>query len=82
MRENRRFQRVKPSGRMAATGKIIADPKAPPIDVGIVDLSAGGACLALTRDIAVPKRFTLVHGTTRKSCNLVWKKGYRLGVAF
>lgn len=82
MRENRRYQRVRPSGLMAKNGKIIADPKAPAIDVSIIDLSAGGACLGLSKDVAVPKRFTLLHGATRKSCSLVWKRGYRLGVSF
>jgi hypothetical protein len=82
MRENRRFQRIRPSGLMAKTGKIVGDPKAPAIDVSIVDLSAGGACLALSKDVAVPKRFTLVHGATKKSCCVVWKRGFRLGVSF
>lgn len=82
MRENRRYQRIRPSGLMAKTGKIISDPKAPAIDVSIIDLSAGGACLGLSKDVAVPKRFTLLHGATKKSCSLVWKRGYRLGVSF
>lgn len=82
MRENRRYRRIRPSGLMTKTGKIIGDAKAPAIDVSIIDLSAGGACLALSKDVAVPKRFTLVHGATKKSCSLVWKRGYRLGVAF
>lgn len=82
MRENRRFQRIRPSGLMTKTGKIIGDAKAPAIDVSIIDLSAGGACLGLSKDVSVPKRFTLLHGATKKNCTLVWKRGYRLGVAF
>jgi len=82
MRENRRFQRIRPSGLMAKTGKIIGDAKTPAIDVSIIDLSAGGACLGLSKDVAVPKRFVLLHGATKKNCCLVWKRGYRLGVSF
>ncbi len=82
MSELRRHQRVRPSGLMSKTAKIVGDPKAPAIDCSVIDLSAGGACLALSKDVAIPKRFTLVHGASKKKCSLVWKRGYRLGVAF
>jgi hypothetical protein len=62
--------------------KIIIDPKAPVIDCGVVDISAGGACLQLPRQISLPPRFELLHGRTRKRCRLVWKAGWRIGVAF
>jgi hypothetical protein len=31
---------------------------------------------------AIPKRFVLFHGGTKKSCTLVWKTGRRFGVSF
>jgi hypothetical protein len=82
MRELRRHMRVRPSGLMSKTGKIIGDPKAPAIDCSVLDVSASGACLGLSKDVAIPKRFTLLHGATKKKCSLVWKRGYRLGVSF
>jgi len=82
MRENRRFLRIRPTGMVSRIAKIIISPKAPTIDCNIVDLSAGGACLEVDAGIAIPKRFTLFHAGTKKSCNLVWQRGRRLGVAF
>ena len=82
MRENRRFVRVRPTGLVSRSGKIIINPKMPTIDCGIIDLSAGGACLELDTSAAVPKRFVLLHGGTKKNCSLVWQKGRRLGVTF
>ena len=82
MRENRRFVRVRPTGLVSRTGKIIINPKVPTIDCGIVDLSAGGACLEVDGAAALPKRFILLHGGTKKNCCLVWQKGRRLGVSF
>ena len=53
-------------------------------DCRIVDLSAGGACLELTRAATLPKAFELVinPGAIRKRCKLVWKAGQRFGVVF
>lgn len=80
--ENRRFARVRPSGLVSRAAKIIHDPKAPPIDCTIIDLSAGGACLDLTDPGRLPARFVLLHGTTRKSCLVKWRKFRRIGVQF
>ena len=82
MRDNRRFVRVRPSGLVSRAGKIVLGAKAPSIDCGIIDLSAGGACLEVDNPAAIPKRFVLFHGGTKKSCTLVWKTGRRLGVTF
>jgi len=81
-RENRRFARVRPSGLVSRTGKIIADAKTPAVDCFVVDLSVGGACLEVPNPAAIPKRFTLLHGKTKKSCLVVWKAGRRIGVQF
>jgi hypothetical protein len=81
-RENRRFARVRPSGLVSTAAKIIVDAKSPAIDCGVVDLSSGGACLDVANPAAVPKRFVLLHGKTKKSCLVVWKNGRRVGVQF
>jgi hypothetical protein len=78
----RRFARVRPSGQAASVAKIIVDQRAPVIDCGVVDISAGGACLELPGQMSLPPRFELLHGRTRKRCRLVWKAGRRIGVAF
>jgi hypothetical protein len=78
----RRFARVRPSGQVSSAARIIVDQRAPVIDCGVVDISAGGACLELPGQIRLPPRFELLHGRTRKRCRLVWKAGRRIGVAF
>jgi hypothetical protein len=78
----RRFARVKPNGQVSDTGKIIVAPRAPAIDCKVVDYAPGGACLQIWGQIALPNRFELLWGTTRKKCRVVWKAGNRLGVAF
>jgi PilZ domain len=81
-RENRRFARVRPSGLVPRAGKIILDAKSPALDCNVVDLSMGGACLEVTNSAALPKRFVLLHGKTKKNCLVVWKAGRRIGVQF
>jgi hypothetical protein len=79
MRENRRHHRV----RMPPTvGRIATDAKAPTLECRIIDISASGACLEVSTPSAVPQRFDLHHAGSRKKCNVVWKRGYRLGVSF
>ncbi len=79
--ENRRFTRVKPSGLVSRAAKILL-PQGAPIDCTVVDLSAGGACLDLAEPDRLPPRFTLLHGATKKSCLIKWKKFRRIGVQF
>jgi hypothetical protein len=80
--EKRRFHRVRPTGLVSKTGTIFADPKGQPTLCNIVDLSAGGACLEVHGNEAIPKKFILHHGGVKKSCYLVWQKGRRIGVSF
>jgi hypothetical protein len=80
--EHRRYARVRPSGLVPKTGKIIIDSKVPAVDCLVLDLSVGGACLDVSTGFALPKRFTLLHGKTKKNCLVVWKAGRRLGVSF
>lgn len=78
----RRFARVKPNNRVSSAAKIVVGPKDPMIDCMLVDISAGGACLEVGPQAALPQRFELIHGSTRKRCRLVWKQGRRIGVSF
>jgi hypothetical protein len=80
--EHRRFHRVRPSGLVPRTATMFADLKSPATACTVVDISAGGACLDVPGSAPIPRRFTLNHGGTRKSCYLVWQKGRRIGVAF
>jgi hypothetical protein len=82
MVQPRRFVRVRPSGQMAKTAKILTDPRAALIDCTVVDYSPGGACLEVFGQIKLPQRFELLYGSTRKRCRVVWTSGRRLGVAF
>jgi len=81
-RENRRFARIRPTGLVSRVAAIVVDPKKPVIPCNVIDLSAGGACLEVGSQMPMPRRFVLVHGGTRKKCNLVWQAGRRLGVSF
>ncbi len=67
---------------MARTAKILTDPRAALIDCQVVDFSAGGACLEISGQPTLPKRFELLYGATRKKCRVVWATGRRLGVSF
>lgn len=82
MHQNRRFARIRPSGSVSRSGKIIVDPKSPVIDCGILDYSAGGACLEVSPPRPLPQRFELLYSGTKKKCRVVWARGVRLGVSF
>ena len=48
------------------------------------DLSATGAALEFSDVIRIPERFTLImqeHGL-KLPCHVVWRRDYRIGVAF
>ena len=81
-RENRRFNRVRPSGLVSNSATIIVAPGKPTIGCTVIDLSAGGACLDLPDPGQLPSRFVLLHGATRKNCLVMWKKFRRIGVQF
>jgi hypothetical protein len=78
----RRFARVRPTGRDADLAKLIVDPKTPVINCRVIDYSPGGACIEISGQIKLPDRFELLFGRTRKRCRTVWRTGRRLGVAF
>jgi hypothetical protein len=82
MQHPRLYARQRPRGRLSSVAKIFTDPKAPVIECILVDYSAGGACLQLEKVTALPERFEVLYGTTRKRCRVVWKRGMRIGVTF
>jgi hypothetical protein len=82
MVQKRRFERIKPSGSLSRSGKVIVDLKSPAIDCAIIDYSAGGACLEILPRVPLPNRFELLYAGTRKKCRVVWARGSRLGVSF
>ncbi len=82
MHQDRRFARIKPSGNLSKSGKIIVDPKSPVLACSIVDYSAGGACVEVAPGVSLPKRFELLYAGTKKKCRVVWSNGSRLGVSF
>ena len=82
MQYPRLYARQRPQGRLSSVAKIFVEPKAPVIKCILVDYSAGGACLQLPKFVALPERFEVIYGTTRKRCRVVWKRGLRIGVTF
>ena len=73
---------MKPSGLVPRTGRVLLAGSAQVIECRIVDLSAGGACLEFSRLYDLPKRFTFLHGSSRKLCRLAWIRGYRAGIEY
>ena len=61
MTQPRRFARVRPTGLMAKTARILTDPKATLIDCTVIDYSAGGACLEIIPRRSLPPRHTPRH---------------------
>lgn len=82
MHQNRRFNRVRPSGNLSRSASIIVDLKSPVIRCNVVDYSAGGACLEVAPGRPLPARFELLYAGSKKKCRVVWVKGPRLGVSF
>jgi hypothetical protein len=78
----RRFARVRPTGRVPSSVKLLLEPKAPLVECRLVDYSAGGACIELPRSLQVPERFEMFHGNIKKRCRRVWSRGLRIGVSF
>jgi hypothetical protein len=50
----------------------------------IHNLSKGGVALDVGSQVGIPDQFTLIDVAAKKiySCNVVWRKGRRIGVAF
>ncbi len=82
MPEHRRFQRVRPTGIISRAATIFVDLQSPQINCDLLDISAGGACLNVHGEAAIPRKFILNHGGSKKNCRVVWQKGRRIGVSF
>lgn len=80
MQYPRLYARLRPAGRVSSAAKLFI-PNAT-IPCVLIDYSPGGACLQFDKQINLPARFEVLYGTTRKHCRLVWKRGFRIGVAF
>ena len=80
--ELRRFIRVRPQGMMSKTGKLIIDPKKPAIACTVIDLSATGACLQVSSPTGLPKRFEFLYAGVKKKVQLVWTRGFTIGVSY
>jgi hypothetical protein len=80
--QSRRFNRVRPAGRMPGTAKLIVDPKSPVIDCSVVDYSAGGACIEICGPVKLPNRFEFLYAGSKKRCRVVWNNGRRYGLTF
>jgi hypothetical protein len=54
------------------------------IDCKIRNLSATGAALEVVSQTGVPEKFTLVLSGDglHMPCHIVWRKAYRIGIAF
>jgi hypothetical protein len=50
----------------------------------IHNLSKSGVALDIGSQVGIPDQFTLIDVAAKKiySCNVVWRKGHRIGVAF
>ncbi|MGB8430896.1 MAG: PilZ domain-containing protein [Pseudolabrys sp.] len=67
---------------MPRNGKLFLGPKTVPINCHVVDMSAGGACLELSKTYQLPSRFEFLHGSTRRFCTLAWTRGFRIGISY
>jgi hypothetical protein len=80
--DKRRWFRSSPRGLVPRTGKLLLGPKTTPIDCHVLDLSAGGACLELSKTYSFPQRFEFLHGSTRRFCTIAWTRGFRIGISY
>ena len=74
--------RIAPRHRVLKAAKIAFGGSA--IDCTIRDLSITGAALEVSSQGGIPAQFTLVvpGDGLHLPCNVVWRNGYRIGVAF
>jgi hypothetical protein len=68
---------------VSKTARIFAEQKGSPvIDCRVIDVSRGGACLEVMRDVELPQKLVFLHGGVKKRGRLMWRRGYRFGVSF
>jgi hypothetical protein len=54
----------------------------PAVSVMLLDVSTSGAKLACPAQAALPDRFILHEGFSRRHARVVWRRGNRVGVVF
>ena len=74
--------RIAPRVRINKAAKI--DHGGDKIDCIIRDLSATGAALEISNIVRIPANFTLIvpEDRLKLKCRVVWRKEFRIGVAF
>jgi hypothetical protein len=74
--------RIAPRHRVLKAATIVFGGSA--IDCTVRDLSITGAALEVSSQTGIPAKFTLVLAGDglRLPCNVAWRRGYRIGVAF
>ena len=74
--------RKTPRNRVLDTGLIRFGDMS--ISCAIRNISKGGLALDVGSQVSIPDQFTLIVVAEKKtySCNVVWRKGGRIGVAF
>jgi hypothetical protein len=82
VREKRRALRTQPRGLVSKVGKILLGPKIEPIDCTVIDMSAGGARLSVQRPQDIPDNLEFLHGTIRRKCCVVWRRGFQVGISY
>jgi hypothetical protein len=53
-----------------------------PIDCTVIDMSASGACLSVQRPQDIPTNLEFLHGTIRRKCCVVWRRGFQVGISY
>jgi hypothetical protein len=80
MVEKRRWIRIKPAGLAQRTGKLLVGENL--IECRIIDVSAGGASIELSKACNLPKQFEFINGRSRMVCRVAWIRGYRVGIEY
>jgi hypothetical protein len=52
------------------------------INCTVIDLSASGACLQVSSPAGLPKRFEFLYAGVKKKVQLIWTRGFTIGVTY
>ena len=75
-------QRRQERHRTLKSGKIIFNHHASVVDCTIRNVSDTGACLQVQSVVGIPESFDLLMDDIKRSCNVKWRSGNRMGVSF
>jgi PilZ domain len=82
---NRTELRKKPRRSFHYSARILTDKVGTVVSCSIADISETGARIVLEDDCELPEEFVLLltpTGDARRRCNVVWRTGTTVGVAF